>query len=134
MLNIYLASSFRYVAEVEYLADYLQAKGHSIACEWWKTDYKTKLKTDSLNEWFSNPIIKVIYKRSIDAIRSANLVILVSPEVTKFNGANIEVGIALALDKPVIAYGVIEKSGMYEPLVRCSNFSELELALKEFEM
>ncbi len=132
-MKIYLASSFRFVKDVLALQDWLQSK-HEIVCEWWHTDYKLELKAENVNEWFANPIIKVIYQRSLQAIRECDLLIFVTPEATKFNGANVEVGMALALGKPVIAYGHLEKSGMYEPLIRCSTFDELTLALREFEI
>jgi len=138
-MKIYLASSFRYIPQVKDLQEYLITEAsdrsqHEIVCEWWHTDYKLELKAQSVNEWFANPVIKVIYQRSLQAIRECDLLILVTPEVTKFNGANVEVGIALALGKPVIAFGKLEKSGMYEPLVRCSTLDELKLALREFEI
>lgn len=138
-MKIYLASSFRFVEDVKKLQEWLITEGsqkdqHEITCEWWHTDYKQHLKTKTINEWFSEPVIKVIYQRSLQAIRECDLLILVSPEPTKFNGANVEVGMALALGKPVIAYGQVEKSGMYEPLVRCSNLEQLALAMKEFEI
>jgi len=133
-MKVYLASSFRYINEVKELQSYLYSKGHIVSCEWWKTDYKLELKTQTIAEWFASPIIKVIYRRSLDAIRESRLLIFVTPEATKFNGANVEVGIALALDKPVIAFGQLEKSGMYEPVIRCATILDLELALKEFEI
>src|SRR5437870_1458433 len=134
-MRIYLASSFRYIPQVKELQDWLVTETqHEIICEWWHTDYKLELKSKSIKEWFSEPVIKVIYQRSLQAIRECDLLILVTPEPTKFNGDNVEVGIALALGKPVIAFGQLEKSGMYEPLVRCSTIDQLKLALKEFEI
>lgn len=133
-MRFYLASSFRFVDDVVKLKLWLESKGHKITCEWWHTDFKEVIKTSDDKEWFSNPILKVIYRRSVDAITEADALILVSPEPTKFNGANVEVGIALASSIPVIGYGKIERSGMYEPLVRVSSEEELERVLVEFEV
>lgn len=133
-MRFYLASSFRFIKEVVELKSWLEANGHKITCEWWHTDFKEVIKTASDKDWFSNPILKVIYRRSVDAIQEADALILVSPEPTKFNGANVEVGIAMASGIPVIGYGKLERSGMYEPVVRVEDYQSLEQVIKEFQV
>lgn len=130
-LKIYLASSFRFTEQVTHIRSKLQLLGHMITCEWWHTDYKQLFTQD---QFWNQEIIKVIYQRTLEAIKECDILILVSPEPTKFNGANVEVGIALALGKPVVAYGLIEVSGMYAPVVRCDSLKQLELFLKEYSI
>ena len=132
-MKFYLASSFRNVESVKGLASQLEARGHIITCRWWLCDYKVALGITDDEAWFSQPIIRTIYRRSHKAIEDADMLILVAPEACKFNGANIEVGIALALHKPVICLGKLERSAMYEPLIRCPTMEELDKTLQEFE-
>src|SRR6266487_3537337 len=103
---IYIASSFKYVKEVKELSTWLSLNGDRVNCRWWEKDYKQSDLPDV--EWWSQPEIKAIYKRSFEAIQKCDLLILVTPLHTAFNGANVEVGIALALGKAVIAFGDLE--------------------------
>lgn len=135
-MKIYIASSFQFTDAVRTLACALGARGHMITCKWWLVDYKVALDIESDEKWFSQPIIRTIYRRSFKSIEDADLLILVAPKVpkrTRFNGANIEVGIALGMNKPVICLGELDRSAMYEPLIRCPTTKDLEQVLLEFE-
>jgi Nucleoside 2-deoxyribosyltransferase len=126
----YIGSSFRFKKEVMDVTSILNMSGWRVNCRWWQKDFKL-IELDGA-EWYAMPEIKAIFHRTFMAIREADIMILVTPEETKFNGANVEVGIALALGKPVIAYGKLEKSGMYEPLVKCETLVDLQNVLKEY--
>jgi hypothetical protein len=132
-MKFYIASSFKNVEAVKALASELEKRGHVITCRWWLCDYKVALGINDDERWFSQPIIRTIYRHSHKAIEDADMLILVAPEASKFNGANIEVGIALGLHKPVICLGELERSAMYEPLIRCHTMQELDSTLEEFE-
>ncbi len=133
-LKFYLASSFDFTPSVKELAAYLENRGHAITCKWWLVDYKKALDIADDDQWFSQPIIRTICTRSLKAIEDADILILVAPHAHKFNGANVEVGYALGHRKPVICLGELERSGMYEPLIRCRTMKELESTLEEFEI
>lgn len=132
-MKFYLASAFGFTEQVRKLARKLEQRGHTITCRWWIVDFKTALHIPNNEKWFSQPIIRTIYQRSFKAVEDADILILVAPEKHKFNGANIEVGMALALHKPVICLGELERSAMYEPLIRCRTMHDLETTLIEFE-
>ena len=132
-MKFYLASAFKYTDAVKQLAERLEARGHTITCRWWMKDFKVALNIEDNDEWYSQPIIRTIYQRSFKAIQDADILILVAPKKTKFNGANVEVGIAQGLHKPIICYGKLDRSAMYEPLIRCPNWSGLDEILIEFE-
>lgn len=132
-MRFYLASAFKHKAAVRSLAEALESRGHEITCRWWLCDFKVALGIENDDEWFSKPIIRTIYRRSHKAIEDADILILVAPKKSKFNGANIEVGIALGLHKPVISLGELERSAMYEPLIRCKTLDDLKEVLLEFE-
>lgn len=132
-MKIYLASSFRFVKTVSDLARWLELRGHTITCRWWLADYKVLLGDIPDGEWYGKAIVRAIYQRSFTAIKAADVLILVSPEKTSFNGANVEVGIALGLGKPVISLGSIERSGMYEPVIQCATEKQMIEVLNEFE-
>ena len=132
-MKFYLASSFDYKDHVKELASWLEERGHTITCRWWLIDYKEALGEIPDAEWYGRPIVRTIYQRSFKAIEDADALILVAPRPKSFNGANIEVGIALGLRKHTICFGESERSGMYEPLIRCKDYGELEAVMVEFE-
>ena len=134
-MKIYLASSFDKESKqmVKDLSTELKARGHTITCEWWHVDYKSALEIEDDEEWYSHPMTRTIYQRSFKAIIDADMLILVAPKKKKFNGATIEVGIALGNYKPVVCFGQLERSGMFEPIIRCPTWQDLHKVLYEFE-
>lgn len=130
-MKIYIASAFRFKEQVMGLQSFLEGRGHEMTCQWWHKDYKEMAMRN--DEWYGQPIIKTIYQRSFKAIEAADMLIIVSPHMTKFNGANVEVGMALAMRKPVVCYGELERSGMYEPVIRCPTRPHLIEVMREFE-
>jgi nucleoside 2-deoxyribosyltransferase len=132
-MKVYIASDFGHRNDVLVLEAELERRGHEITCKWWMIDYKTSLKIESDDRWFSQPIIRTIYRRSLKAIEDADMLILVSPEQIKFNGANVEIGMALGLNKTVVCLGKLCRSAMYEPVIRCPTMDDLKNVLREFE-
>ena len=114
-MKIYLASSFSLIGRIKWLKEYLEHNGHEITVKWWLLDYKEALGDITNSDWYKMPDIKRIYERNMKGIDDADVLILVAPEFEskKFNGANIEVGYALAKGKKVMSFGKIERSGMY---------------------
>jgi nucleoside 2-deoxyribosyltransferase len=132
-MKIYIASSFQFTKAVKALSKSLEDRGHTITCKWWLKDYKVALDIADVDVWFSQPIIRTIYNRSMKAIEEADMLILVAPQVCSFNGGNIEVGMALAFHKPVVCLGWLKRSAMYEPVIRCHTMKDLNNVLLEFE-
>jgi nucleoside 2-deoxyribosyltransferase len=134
-MNIYIASSFELKDKVLDLVKKLEAKGHKITCRWWLIDFKKEVQTETLEDWYSVPLIRVICTRSLRSIDRSDALILVCPDNAprKFNGANIELGYAIARNIPVISFGQIDQSAMYESLIRTHTFAELFTVLAELE-
>ena len=116
-MKIYLASSFSLREKVERLSYNLENFGHTITVKWWLKDYK-EVGSREDTVWYSDPIIKGISERNFKGIDEADALILVchDEKTRKFNGANIEVGYAIAKGKKVYYFGKIERSAMYQPL------------------
>lgn len=123
--KFYLASSFSLKDKVIKLAEALKKKGHEVTHDWWNFDYKTINLPDY--EWYKHPKVEGISEKNFDAIDRADALILVAPdkECKKFNGANIEVGYALARGMEVLSVGVLERSAMYVPLTQFDTIDEL---------
>ena len=124
-MKFYLASSFKNKVKVEQVAYYLTKRGHTITTQWWHTDFK---KTVSGNdaEWYADERVQAISKRNFKGIEDAEVLILVArKEPVKYNGANIELGYALALGKPCYSLGYLERSAMYCPVIKCKAIDEL---------
>ena len=117
-MKIYLASSFSLKDSVEEVKRHLINGGHTITVEWWHTDFKESLGILSDKNWYATDDIKHICQRNFNGIDIADAVILIAPKegTKKFNGANIEIGYAIAKGKRVLSIGNIERSGMYQPI------------------
>ncbi len=129
--KLYLASSFKYASLVAKLSKMLEAEGYEITQKWWLKDYKQIAVPDG--EWYNREDVKAIFQRNFESIKKADALVLVSvlDEEPKFNGANVELGYALALGKSCLSIGTLCRSAMYVPVNQCSEFSELLVRLKE---
>ena len=129
-MKVYIASSFKLIEKVIYIANILREHGFEITQYWWERDYK---KMEIYGEaWYNHPDVKRISKKNFDAIDEADVVLLVCPDTIPicFNGANIEVGYAIAKGKPVYSIGKLQRSAMYVSVKRLNNIDEF---LKEVE-
>jgi nucleoside 2-deoxyribosyltransferase len=124
-LTIYLASSFKYKKQIGTVYEELTARRHKIPDVWWNIDSKQVDETD--NFWYNKSETKAIASRHFEAIKKSDCLILVCPITNpgQFNGANVEVGYALALSKPVYSFGFIGRSAMYTNVIRCYNMESL---------
>lgn len=124
-LKIYLASSFKYKKQCDMLYEQLTSMGHKIPDVWWNLDSKNMEVTD--NFWYNHHATKAISARHFKTIQECDILILVCPISTPgvFTGANVEVGYALALGKPVYSFGFIGRSAMYSDVIRCYTMEAL---------
>lgn len=129
-LNIYLASSFKYkkVCEMirEHLEEYPVELGmFKVPDVWWNIDSK-KLRM-STSDWYNLPETQAISARHFKTIEKCDALILCCPisEEGVFNGANVEVGYALAKGIPVYSFGKIARSAMYSDVIKCYTIESL---------
>jgi len=124
-MKVYLASSFSLIQKVEASAEVLREKGHIVTVEWWHKDYKKLPFADV--DWYEDPRVIAISERNFRGIREADIFVLIAPTLTskKFNGANIELGYALALGKPCYSVGCLQRSAMYAPVTKCDSVEEV---------
>jgi len=124
-MKVYLASSFDLIKKVEASAKVLREKGHAVTVEWWRKDYKKLPLADA--DWYEDPRVAAISERNFRGIRETDIFVLIAPTLTskKFNGANIELGYALALEKPCYSVGRLKRSAMYVPVIKCGSIEEV---------
>ncbi len=124
-MKVYLASSFDLVKKVEALASVLRKNGNIVTVEWWHKDFKKLPLTDV--DWYKDARVTAISERNFRGIREADIFVLIAPTLTskKFNGANIELGYALALGKPCYSVGHLQRSAMYVPVIKCESIEEV---------
>lgn len=124
-MKFYIASSFDLVNRVRQIAIHLKAKGHEITVEWWHKDYKRLLIAEE--EWYQNREVINISKRNFKGIEDADIFLLIAPKYSpkSFNGANIELGYALALGKPCYSIGKLQRSAMYVPIRKFQKLAEV---------
>lgn len=127
-LRVYLASSFDLVPRVQRLSEKLEERGFEITHKWWELgDHKDQKMNDK--EWYKQPIIKELKQKALIGISKADIFILVCPKTYSkcFNGANVELGYAIAKGKRCWYYGEIERSAMYEGLELLVDINQLRL-------
>jgi len=124
-MKFYLASDFELKQRVVLVAEYLKSANHSITREWWHYDFKQLELPDKI--WYKEHNVVDVSKRNFQAIRECDVFLIVAhhKKARKFNGANIELGYALALGKPCFSLGRLQRSAMYVPVVKCSNINEV---------
>jgi len=117
-LRLYLASSFQKAATVQAMADALERDGHSIPDKWWGQNADRGGESSGDAAWHGQPEIRALAARHWLTIRGVDALVLVGhlndgDDRCPFTGANVEVGYALALGKPVVVLGRVKRSAMY---------------------
>lgn len=138
-MRFYLASSFKLINKVEKVAKVLEGWGHTITEKWWKRPYQVKglglIQTADLKklydnlsskEFYAKPETKFSFEADFKGVLNADVFILVADDTPrKYNGANIELGIALASKKLCLSVGVLENCVLYYPVRRFKDIYEL---------
>jgi nucleoside 2-deoxyribosyltransferase len=122
-MKVYIASSFSLIPKIEMVAAILETYEIEITVKWWKRiQLKMEFAKLSPEEFYAHPECKFAFERDYMGIQEADAVVLVADETPRrYNGANVEVGIAYALGKPVFSFGALENSAMYYKVKRCDN-------------
>ena len=138
-MKVYIASSFNLISKVIALEEALEKAGHVITTKWWKRAYNipteglvhtTELKKryDALSsqEFYSRSECKLSFEFDFKGVKDAEALIFVADDNPRaYNGANIELGIALGNNKPCLSIGALNNSVMYYPVLKCNTLQEL---------
>lgn len=134
-MKVYIASSFKLVDRVRQVEHLLEQNGFTVICKWWTgLDYipsegrTLNEKSDVVSnvEFYSSPGCVTAFKRDYAAVKDADLFILVAGETPRaFNGANIELGVAIGDNKRCYSVGVLDNSALYYPVIKCKDNAEL---------
>jgi nucleoside 2-deoxyribosyltransferase len=134
-MKIYLASKSTMEKQVREVSEELKKQGHQMTVEWWDFPKARNIVAENDELWFQHKHIQWICDRDLKAVESADILILVAnaDEETRFDGANVELGYAMALGKPCISVGKITRSAMYAQIHRCGSITELVSHVKYLE-
>lgn len=139
-MKFYLASSFKFIKQVKKVATVLEMDGHEITEKWWCRPYQVEglgeIETSELKEIYENlshydfykkPETRTSYWKDFQGIIDADAFIFVASfeEERKYNGASVEYGIALGLDKPCGVFGFLEKSVLFWPLMNLPSLQSI---------
>ena len=76
--------------------------------------------------FYEKPETKLSFECDYKGVKNADIFIFVADDTPrKYNGANVELGIALSDKKPCFSIGVLENSVLYYPIVKCANIQEV---------
>ncbi len=135
-MKIYIASSFNLIPKIKDIIKQLEENGHEITVRWWeRIELKIKFGPLSPEEFYSEPECEYAYRRDRDGIKEADVFLFVADdEIRKYNGANIELGMADAWGKPCLSIGVLENSALYFGVIKCKNMNEVLTHLNDIDV
>lgn len=130
-MKCYIASSFDESSTCESVYSILSHRGVEVPDIWWNIRTKDSFKDNTEEEFYSNSIVQAIAARHWNTLKQVDFVIVVSnlEKERSFTGANVEIGFALALGKPVLSIGKLKRSAMYSPVIKCKSFDDLAKAV-----
>ena len=137
-LRVYIASSFNQIDKVKMVSSFLENCGFKITGKWWdrvyhvgsdiKSTKELKKEYDNLN-WFvfrnKKQSIESFYSDFKGIVDSDILVFVASDDKKKYNGASVEYGIAVGLNKRCYLLGELENSVMFNKLIKVDTIHEL---------
>ena len=134
-MKIYLASSFSLIPRIEAVCKELESVGHEITVKWWeRLHLKMDLAPLSPEVFYNHPETAYAYNRDFKGIVDADILVFVADEKERsFNGANVELGIALALNKPCFCVGVLPNSALYYPVIFTKDIQDLVQSIYHYE-
>lgn len=137
-MKVYVASSFSLIPKVEKVVAELEKAGHKITVKWWAREYEIegehihtqilKKVNNSLStaEFYSKPETKFSFDADVQGVKDADIFIFVAQDKRRaYNGANVELGIALGQGIPCFALGLLDLSVLYYPVIHCESIEEL---------
>jgi len=128
-MKIYLASNFDLSETVEFISKNLESEGHTITVKWWSKDgfdMRDKKMNQNSNAFYEDKICRMIFERDFEGILEADAFVFVADFIPrKYNGANVEYGIAIGANKPCFSIGKLENSALYYPIIKCESLNDL---------
>jgi hypothetical protein len=138
-VKIYIASSFSLTEKVAQLAKVLESYGHTITVRWWDRSFdvegegqvhtqELKARYEELEpeEFYRKPGAYTAFITDFMGVKEAEALVFVAAEQPrKYNGATVELGIALGDNKPCFSLGNLEKSVLFYPVQRCRSPQDL---------
>ena len=135
-MKIYIASSFNLISKVERIAHTLEKEGYEIPVKWWtRLDLKKKFEGMTDEEFYAEPENQFAYNRDFAGVKESEVFLFVADDIPRsYNGANVELGIALGDHKPCFSIGNLQKSALYTPVIKCKSILELLTRLQNFDI
>jgi nucleoside 2-deoxyribosyltransferase len=128
--RFYLASAFDLRERVQQIAAYLERHGHVVPVQWWDPSgdaHVSKTASGSDDEFYRRASVQATAARDFGGVATCDVFVLVAHdvEIRKFNGAAVELGYALALQKPAYAIGRLDRSAMFAHVRRARSIRDV---------
>lgn len=126
-MQIYIASSFDLLDRVKELEQKLEEEMvSSITYKWWVHEEDKRVSSGDPRLVYTETE-REVESKAIGGINLADCFVIVAPQdsTKKFNGANIELGYALAHGIPCFCYGALERSAMYSRVRQHDDIDKL---------
>jgi len=141
-MKFYIASTFSLISKIIEIEEQLEKMGHEITVKWWRraygsdgsqntNDLKKVFASYSWQEFMSKPEVEYTYHSDKTGILDADGFIFVADELPrKFNGASVELGMALQREIPCYLIGELEPSCLFYPLIKIDSVLSIESDIK----
>ena len=135
-MKIYIASSFSLIPKIEAVCKALEDAGHDVLVKWWtRIELKNQFKVLSRDEFYDEPECKNAYERDLEGVMSCKVLLFVADdEIRHYNGANVELGMALGNNKRCIVLGNLQNSAMYYPVYWAKDMNDVLENLRLLEV
>src|SRR4030043_1525414 len=128
-MKLYIASSFDLIPKVLEVEEAVENDFHTITTKWWakdKLDMHGEKNLLNSETFYQHPFCSKIFARDYEGIRKCDALILVADDIPKkYNGANIELGIAYGFGKTCLSIGKLENCALYHPVIKCEDIPQL---------
>lgn len=126
-MKFYLASSFSLIKKVEFVCQVLENEGHQVTVKRWeRLGLKKQFEVLSPDDFYAEPECKYAFERDLEGIKESDALIFIAANHPRsYNGANVEVGMAFGLGKPVFSLGILTNSAMYWGVKRCVTVHDI---------
>ncbi len=123
--TVYVASNFTYRDKVKKIVEILKQYNIHQTYDWWNHEFKHPSLSD--DAYYNKEEVKQARRTDFKGIDDADNFIIVSSihKALHLNGANIELGYAIAKQKHIYILGKVKRTPMYEGLPRYNNIKDI---------
>lgn len=126
-MKVYIASSFSLLDRIERMLSQLRIMDIQYTVDWWnRKTLKRIFMGLSKEDFYMREECIYAFKTDLQGIKDCDALIFIADEIPrKYNGGAVEIGIAIALNKPIVCWGRLENSAMFYPIQQFDSLKDV---------